>query len=245
MTLESRIPPPPGFTRTAATADSFDEWLRKLPLKKHNAEVLLFDGRSKPNYNVYDAVVDLPIGKKDLHQCADAVMRLRAEYLWKTGQFGKIHFNLTNGFRVDYSEWMQGNRIVVSGNKTTWQKNTSPSNTYKDFWSYMELVFSYAGTLSLAKELTPAGATDVRIGDVFIQGGSPGHAVVVVDVAFEPGTRRRVFLIAQSYMPAQEIQILKNPNDAELSPWYSTSLGEQLITPEWRFQISDRKYFVE
>ncbi|MEZ4798767.1 MAG: DUF4846 domain-containing protein [Flavobacteriales bacterium] len=57
------------------------------------------------NYDVYDAVVDLEIGTKDLHQCADAVMRLRAEYLWVTQQYDKIHFNFTNGFRVDYTEW--------------------------------------------------------------------------------------------------------------------------------------------
>ena len=61
----------------------------------------------------------------------------------------------------------------------------------------------------------------MRIGDVFIIGGSPGHAVIVVDMAVNPETHEKVFLLAQSYMPAQQIQLLKNNNDPDLSPWYS------------------------
>ena len=59
----------------------------------------------------------------------------------------------------------------------------------------------------------------MKIGDVFIKGGSPGHAVTIVDIAINPKTNKKVFLLAQSYMPAQEIKILKNPNNSELSPW--------------------------
>jgi hypothetical protein len=50
----------------------------------------------------------MEIGNKDLHQCADAVMRLRAEYLWNEERYDKIHFNFTNGFRVDYTKWIEG-----------------------------------------------------------------------------------------------------------------------------------------
>ena len=124
---------------------SFAAYLRNLPLKPHGAEVKLFDGRTKPNRNVYVAVVDMKIGKKNLHQCADAVMRLRAEYLWKQGQYEDIHFNLSNGFRVDYSEWMKGKRIAVSGNKTSWVEKAAPSNTYQTFWQYMETCFQLCG----------------------------------------------------------------------------------------------------
>jgi hypothetical protein len=38
------------------------------------------------------AVMDLPVGNKDLQQCADAIMRLRAEYLYRPGQFNSIRF---------------------------------------------------------------------------------------------------------------------------------------------------------
>jgi len=244
-TIETRFFPPMGFERTTAQAHSFAAYLRQLPLKPHGTEVRLHNKEVKPDYGVYDAVVDLEIGTKDLHQCADAVMRLRAEYLWNQERYDQIHFNFTNGFRVDYTEWMQGKRMIVKGNSTYWSDAGTPSNTYTDFWNYMELIFTYAGTLSLSKELEPASLADLQIGDVFIQGGSPGHAVMVVDVAINPKSKKKVFLLAQSYMPAQEIQILKNPNDEGISPWYSADIDYQLDTPEWTFNTTDLKRFEE
>ena len=245
QTLETRILPPEEFERTITSENSFVEYLRQLPLKPHGSEVLLYDGSIKSNYDIYVAVVDLDIGKRDLHQCADAVMRLRAEYLWRQKQYDQIHFNFTNGFRVDYSEWMKGKRIVVKGNKTYWTQSVSPSNNYKDFWKYMEIIFSYAGTLSLSKELKPVSIDDLKIGDIFIQGGSPGHAIMVIDIAIDPLNNEKIFLLAQSYMPAQEIQILKNPNNDKISPWYSVGFGEVLETPEWIFNRTDVKRFEE
>ena len=245
LTTETRFLPPDGFERTTETENSFATYLRRLPLKPDGSEVRYHNGQTKPNRDIYCAVVDLDIGKKDLHQCADAVMRLYAEYLWNQKQYDKIHFNFTNGFRVDYTEWMKGKRIVVKGNKSYWAEANSPSNTYKDFWDYMEVVFTYAGTLSLSKELKSVDIDDLKIGDIFIQGGSPGHAVIVIDLVSGPSTKEKLFLLAQSYMPAQEIQILTNPTNAKFSPWYSTSFGEILKTPEWTFKRGDLKRFGE
>jgi hypothetical protein len=196
----------------------------------------------KPNFWVYKAVVDIDVGERDLQQCADAVMRLKAEYLYKSNQFDKIHFNFTNGFRVDYSEWMKGNRIVVQGNKSYWKKQTTPSNTYAGFRKYMNIIFSYAGTLSLSKEMISVDIKDIQIGDVFIQGGSPGHAVIVVDLAVD-SENNKMFLLAQSYMPAQDIHILVNPNNKGISPWYEVDFEGDLGTPEWTFKKSDLKRF--
>jgi Domain of unknown function (4846) len=101
----------------------------------------------------------------------------------------------------------------------------------------------YAGTLSLSKELKSKQVKDLSIGDVFIQGGSPGHAVIVVDVAIKGSNGEKVFLLAQSYMPAQEIHVLVNPNDGGFSPWYSADFGEELVTPEWTFKRDMLKQF--
>ena len=117
-TLQERINPPANFKRIQAAPNSFANYLRNLPLKPDGVEVTFYNGGKKYNTKVYCAVVDMAIGEKNLHQCADAVMRLKAEHLWKTGQYDKIHFNFTNGFRVDYSEWMKGRRMEVEGNKT-------------------------------------------------------------------------------------------------------------------------------
>lgn len=241
--VKTRFLLPADYVRSEEAPGSFASYLRDLPLKPEGSLVHYFDGRTKATQTVYDAVVDLPIGKRDLHQCADAVMRLKAEYHFKRKEYDKIHFNFTNGFRVDYSEWRKGKRMVVKGNKSYWSQSANPSDTYTSFWKYLEIIFSYAGTLSLEKELQSVELDQLQIGDVFIQGGSPGHAVLIVDKAFHTETDTPIFLLAQSYMPAQEIQILKNPNGEGMGPWYSTDFGETLRTPEWRFQKEDLKRF--
>ena len=243
-TVDTRFGLPEGYKRIAVGQNSFASYLRNLPLKEVDAKVKYFDGRTKPNKNVYAAVVDLPIGKRDLHQCADAIMRLRAEYLYQEKKYDSIYFNFTNGFKADYSNWRSGKRITVDGNSVYWKQKRAPSDSPEDFWKYLEMVFSYAGTASLSKELKPVPIAEMRIGDVFIKGGFPGHAVIVVDMAINSATNESVFLLAQSYMPAQEIQVLQNPNNSEFSPWYTISTIEsELRTPEWIFKSSALKRF--
>jgi hypothetical protein len=57
----------------------------------------------------------------------------------------------------------------------------------------------------------------------------------VTDVAVNPKTGERRFLLTQSYMPAQDIHVLRNPAASDGSPWYRTDFGDTLVTPEWRF----------
>jgi hypothetical protein len=242
MTIGRRFRTPEGYVRTVEAPGSFGAYLRDLPLKPHGAEVRLYDGRTKAGSDVYEAVVDLDIGRRDLHQCADAVIRLRAEYLYARGEPGRIHFNFTNGFRADYAEWARGKRVVVSGDTARWEMRAAPSDSPRDLWNYLETVFAYAGTWSLARELRPVPAADVRPGDVFIVGGSPGHAVIVVDLAVGGGRGEKLFLLAQSYMPAQEIHVLKNPLDGAIGPWYRVP-AETLVTPQWTFESTDLKRF--
>lgn len=242
-TINTRYRLPDGFQRVESLENSFAAYLQTLPLKPHGTKVKYYNGATKETTDVYAGVVDMDIGKRDLQQCADAIMRLRAEYLWAQERYEDIHFNFTNGFRVDYQKWMDGYRIKVKGNKTTWYKSKAPSNTYKDFRSYMNMIFAYAGTLSLSKELPAVDFDNMKVGDIFIQGGSPGHAVIVVDLAVNRETGKQLFLLAQSYMPAQDIQILQNPMNEAFSPWYSNQFFGDLITPEWRFERTDLKRF--
>jgi hypothetical protein len=242
-TVATRFNPPVGFSRIDFPNNTFANYLQNLPLKPHGAKVKYFNGETKETNRVYDAVVNLPIGKKDLHQCADAVIRLRAEWLFGNNQFEKICFNFTNGFKACYSEWMKGRRITVSGNRVWWTDGGLPANTHESFWKYLETIFTYAGTLSLSKEMVAIPLSELSVGDVFIQGGSPGHAVIIVDMAVNKNTGEKLFLLAQSYMPAQEIQVLKNPNNYSNSPWYSAFFVQELITPEWTFKVADLKRF--
>ena len=199
-TIQTRFNPPPDFERVVVDSNSFAYYLRHLPLKPSGSKVKYYNGQEKDD-DAYIAVVNMDIGNKDLQQCADAVMRLRGEYFYQQHKYDSISFTLTNGFLANYTEWMKGNRIIVNGNKTSWQKTNAPSNTYNDFRNYMEVVFSYAGTLSLSKTLQSKSSKNVAIGDVFIKGGSPGHAVIVIDAA-QNKNGEMMFMLAQSYMPA-------------------------------------------
>ena len=241
-TIKDRFIPPQGFKRKTYPTGSFEHYLQELPLKQDGSWVHYYNGAEKPPGRVYLAVVDMDIGKRDLQQCADAVMRLRGEYLYAEKRMDEIRFNLTNGFDMTLTKWRQGFRIKVSGNTVRWVKSKSPSSSYTQFRSYMNMVFAYAGTLSLDKELKSVPIQTIQIGDVFIQGGSPGHAVIVVDMAVnEVGEKR--FLLAQSYMPAQDIQILQNPEADAGNPWFGIPNNDLFETPEWNFSINNLKRF--
>jgi len=233
-TIGERIKVPKGYERVEVPRGSFAEYLRNLPLKPHGTKVKYYNGEEKPN-EVYVAVIDMDIGTRDLQQCADAVIRLYSEYLYKNKQYDKIHFNFTNGFRADFKKWMQGYRIKVEGNKAYWVKKTGYCDDYACFRKYLDMVFAYAGTLSLSQEMKRIPLNDLQIGDVFLKGSDPGHCVIVVDMAQNPKTGEKIFLLAQSYIPAQDIHILKNPANEDGNPWYSINIGEVLITPEWQF----------
>ncbi len=235
---------PAGFMRISTDTSSFGFWLRHLPLKQDANTVMLFNSREKRNQNAHYAIVDIDVGSRDLQQCADAVMRFYAEYTFSRCLYENIHFNFTSGDRADFMRWASGYRPDVRRNQVTWRKTADPDTSYASFRAFLNMVFIYAGSYSLSQEMQRVPPTDLRIGDVFIQGGFPGHAVIVVDMARAPNGER-AFLLAQSYMPAQDIHILKNPQDPGLSPWYLINAGERLITPEWTFSWNDVKRFPE
>ena len=240
-TVATRFAPPVGFARVPMEALSFGAYLRALPLKPSEAQVHLYDGSLKHRQDVQAAVVDLSVGKRDLQQCADAVMRLRAEHLFAQGRIDDIHFNFTNGFRTDFRRWVNGQRIQVEGaHGTRWIGGGKVGATHDDLLSYLHMVHTYAGTLSLSKELTDATLSPMAPGDVFIHGGSPGHAMIVIDVARD-AQGRTAFLLAQSYMPAQDIHVVQNLRRPELGAWFIQDDGNDLIIPEWTFSWNERK----
>lgn len=244
-TLEKRFLPPKGYKRPTASTSSYTSFLRNIELKPHGSTVHLYNGIEKHN-KVADAVLRFDVGKYDLQQCADAVMRIRAEYLFSQKRYRDIHFKFTNGFQAEYLRWQQGERIVVSGNTCQWVKKAKVDTSYDAFRNYLEKVYAYAGSLSLSKELLAVkNLKSIEAGDVFIKGGTPGHAVTVMDVAMN-AKGEKIFLLSQSYMPAQDIHILKNFNDLSISPWYRVSdIESTLETPEYTFEPQDLMRFAE
>jgi hypothetical protein len=235
-TVKERFFPPLGFKRISYPASSFQEWLRDLPLKDGCPLVHLYDGTPLELKDYHCAVVDLDVGESDLQQCADTVIRLRAEYLLKTKRYDDLHFNFTSGHRSDWLKWRDGWRPVVRGNKVTFAKTVKKEDTYKNFRRWLDNVFTYAGTISISAEFPHLkNVKDIRPGDFFVEAGDPGHAVIVVDVVRNAATGEKLMLLAQGYMPAQEMHILTNQSSSELSPWYQVEFGNVLETPRWDF----------
>ncbi|QKJ29150.1 hypothetical protein HQ865_05085 [Mucilaginibacter mali] len=209
--VNTRFKVPAGYG--IITNIGFGKWLGQLSLKPAGTHTQTYKGDIARTDAYTAAVIDMSVGKQDLQQCADAVMRLRAEYLFHQKRYDAIAFNFTSGFRCDYVHYANGYRY----SRDKWVKTATKDYSYAAFMRYMNLVFSYAGTLSLEKELIKVNnEKDLRAGDVFIHGGSPGHCFIVLAVA-ENVAHERKFLMAQSFMPAQNIQVLQ----ADGNPWFS------------------------
>lgn len=249
--LAQRILPPPGSQRVRVEKNSFGSWLRSLPLLAAGEPVKLYNGSLKWTQELHHAVIDIDVGKRDRQQCADAAIRFRAEYLFsrqkqKLKPKVPIAFNYTTGDKIPYQRWRKGDRPKVEEYKKNgrkrwrvkWKRRSRYDGSYKQFRRYLENIFSYAGTASLSKELSRRPIHDIRIGDIYLRGGAPGHAVIVVDLAEHP-KHGKIMLLAQSYMPAQSPHILKNREDRALSPWFKVPRQGQLITPEWTFSATN------
>lgn len=204
--------------------------------------VHLHDGTALDPEGAHVAVVAIDVGKRDLQQCADAVIRLRAEWLWSAGRADEICFRFTSGDEASWRRWREGWRPVVGARTVAWDRLAAPDASRQSFRAYLDVVFTYAGTRSLGRGLVPvADPSRPEIGDVFVEAGSPGHAVLVADVA-EDAKGRRVMLLAQSFMPAQEIHVLAGTRGA-LGAWYPAAAAGGIDTPTWTFQRSMLRRF--
>lgn len=115
------IPPPMGFRRVTEDPRSFGSWLRAVPLKK-SLIVHLYNGAPKENQDAQFAVLDVTVGHEDLQQCADAVMRLRAEYLFKNRRYPEIVFYTERGVR--HSTGISGKSLHIAA-RGRWQDSWS------------------------------------------------------------------------------------------------------------------------
>jgi hypothetical protein len=214
------IPLPAGFERIKVSQNSFEQYIRYIPIKKDKT-IYLYTGQPKKDQQEQFAVLDISVGNKDLQQCADAIMRIRAEYFYSIKQFDKIRFADNAGLIYQLRE----------------------NATRKDFDAYLENVFAHCGTLSLEKQLYKRSKMDeANIGDVLIKGGSPGHAMMIADMAIN-SKGQKIFLLLQGFMPAQSIHIVKDFRNTDYSPWYIVNNEASIITPDWDFQPSQIRHW--
>lgn len=228
----TRFQTPAGYSQQKVEPGSFAAWLQNLPLKPVGAHTKTYKGDIARTDIETAAIVDISVGNQDLQQCADAVMRLRGEYLYHEKRYNEISFKFVSGFKCDYSHYANGYRY----HNDHWVLKAKKDYSYPTFMNYMNLVFMYAGTLSLEKELhAVANPNELKAGDVFIHGGSPGHCFIVMDVV-ENNQHKKQFLLAQSFMPAQNLQVLQyGPGlywfsmDKLTSIWYGDLIAPQYL----------------
>jgi hypothetical protein len=211
------IVPPAGYQIVRQSDNTFGQWLQHLPLRKNNT-LYLHDGSPKSNQTLHFAILDVPYNRNPLQQCADAVMRLRAEYLYATKVAPQIRF------------YHQKDEYYTC----------DVNCTRPQLENFLNKVFSWCGTYNLQTSLHPVKTmNDIQAGDVLVKGGSPGHAMLVAAVA-KNKQGKKVFTLLQSFIPAQDIHVVINPYNEALSPWYEADT-KIIATPGWTFLPTDLK----
>ncbi|WP_452601825.1 DUF4846 domain-containing protein [Pontimicrobium sp. MEBiC06410] len=238
LTIKSRVNTPKGYKRVKYNTGSFGDYLRNYKLKPFNSKIINYDGSEYYWQIGHIGILDVPVPKNGLQQCADALIRIRSEYLWDNNRKGEIGFNFTSGHYCSWLEYAEGYRPRINGNKVTFSKTAKSNHTKNNFYKYLNLIYTYSGTLSLYNELPQITAIEkLKVGDMLIRGGTPGHIVMIADEAVnEKG--EKLFLLFQGNTPAQSVHLVKNLEDTELSPWYDLKLNVEIGVSNYTFNNS-------
>lgn len=237
LTLLERIKAPEGYVWVTEESGSFGEFLQNAKLKKTGSQILDFKQNPISNQSEHVAIMDYDIGEKDLQQCADAVIRLRAEYLYQQKRFDDISFHFTNGDIFSWNDYKMGIRPkLISSTQIAFIKGANEDDSYKSFRNYLEVVFMYAGTISLNNETASiSNNKQIKTGNILVTPGSPGHALIIVGRAISK-KGDVVYLLAQGYTPAQSIHIITNPYNGKINPWYKLDINDSpTITARYTF----------
>ena len=238
-TVQSRVALPEGFSRTTYPEGSFQEYLRNYDLKTFGSKVINYDGSEYGYQSGHIGVLELPVPENGLQQCADALIRIRSEYLWDNNRKDEIGFNFTSGHYCSWSKYAEGYRPKIKGSKVSFHKTAAANHTKTNFYKYLNLIYMYSGTISLYHELPKiTSEKDLQIGDMLIYAGSPGHVIMIVDEA-ENEAGDHIFIMAQGNTPAQSVHMLKNVMDTALSPWYKLELNAYTEIPTYYFDKAE------
>ena len=241
--IRDRILAPTGYNWVNEEPNSFGAFLQNIQLKADKSPILDYTGLPISNQSAHVAILNYDVGNRDLQQCADAVIRLRAEYLFEMGNSSEIAFHFTSGVLFTWEQYSNGYRAIVSGNNVSFAKTKSEDDSYPNFRKYLDAVYNYAGTISLNKETTSiSNDEDIKSGDILVTTGSPGHALIIVGKAMN-ANNEAVFLLAEGYTPAQSIHIIKNDGN-DINPWYKLSTKDkETVTARYTFKpINIRKF---
>jgi hypothetical protein len=238
LTIQTRVLVPEGYNRVQYPKGSFQDYLRNYKLKPFGSKIINYDDSEYFWQKGHIGILQVPVPKNGLQQCADALIRIRSEYLWDTNQKAKIGFKFTSGHYCSWLKYAEGYRPKINGNKVSFNKTAKSNHTKANFYKYLNLIYTYSGTLSLYNELPKIeNAKQLKLGDMLIKGGSPGHIVMICDEAVN-AKGEKLFLLFQGNTPAQSVHLVKNLEDATNSPWYSLKLNAEIPVSNYTFESS-------
>lgn len=243
-TIITRFDPPKGFFWVKEAPGSFSEYLTQFPLHPMNFPVRYFNLVPIEKQNHHVSILKIDVGNKDLQQCADAWIRLYAEYLWKNKSYDDIKFEFTSKQMFAWNDYKNGMRTKEDGEFVIFYDTPEIDDSYQNFRRYLNVIFNYAGTISLDRESLPVISNDnIQPGDIIIKPGSPGHTVIIVGVS-KDSKGKKLYLLAESFMPAQDIHILVNHRNPNISPWYELDIhSPETVTAKYIFRPTSIKRF--
>lgn len=235
LTVESRITLPEGYSRVPQNPGSFGAYLRSYPLLASGSQVINYTGKPYVYQSGHVGVLDLEVPSNGLQQCADALIRLRAEYLWETNKQDQIGFNFTSGHYCSWSKYAEGYRPIINGNSVRFSKSANADSSKANFYNYLNLIYTYSGTQSLHDELIHIdNPQDIQIGDMLVYPGFPGHIIIVADQIVN-NQGKKLLIFAQGNTPAQSVHLLKNLDNTAISPWYEYPEDLSFSIPTYTF----------
>lgn len=238
LLIKSRVKLLKGYERVTYPKGSFQEYLRNYRLKPFGTKIINYDATEYYWQFGHIGVLDIPVPKNGLQQCADALIRIRSEYLWDNNRKDEIGFNFTSGHYCSWKKYAEGYRPRINGNNVSFYKTKLSDYSKSNFYKYLNLIYIYSGTLSLYNELPSIdNPKNLRIGDMLIKGGTPGHIVMICDEIVN--TRGdKLFLLFQGNTPAQSVHLVKNLEDNTISPWYKLEKDAVISVSNYTFDSS-------
>ncbi len=238
-TVHSRVNPPEGFIRTPLPSFSYQAYLQSLAIKNADAKVMRFDGNEK-KFECYSAVLDVELLDKDLMHGEHYIQLLRANYLFNHSKYDMISFHYDDNRSLSYAQWADGYRYVWQDSLYVLDSIAIPNSSEVSFIKYMNEIYENSTAIGLSHDTELLEVSKLSIGDVLVQPEDldhKGHAVLVLDMVVNPETGEKLYLFAQGYMPAQNMHILHNPYEPEISPWFRVQEDALYVaTPQWTFR---------
>ena len=218
-------------------SSSWPYFLQHLP--QEDAPVLDYRGTAIDNQGKHFAVIPYDVGNRDLQQCADALMRLRAEYLFAQHRTAEISFHFVSGDAYSFNAYCDGKTPVAKGAGVVFISSPTKAKDRASLRKYLDIVYTYASTISLSNEMKVAEA--FAIGTVVIKAGSPGHCFIITDEAATT-SGEKLYKLVEGYTPAQSIYVLRNVEEPSLGYWHKLKKG-RIVTASYEFTNYKLKKF--